>query len=67
MDVKKKSKEITKGDKSVNRKPRKEVRSHRCKQNRIWEMEERNSGTEDTIENIEITIKENGKCKKILT
>ena len=34
--------------------------------NRIQEMEERMSGTEDSIENIS-TIKENGKLKKILT
>ncbi|CRH55777.1 exonuclease III [Chlamydia trachomatis] len=31
------------------------------------EMEERISGAEDSIENIGTTIKENGKCKKILT
>jgi FtsZ-binding cell division protein ZapB len=30
-------------------------------------MEERISGAEDTIENIDTTIKENAKCKKILT
>jgi hypothetical protein len=30
-------------------------------------MEERISGTEDSIENISTTIKENAKCKKILT
>jgi chromosome segregation ATPase len=35
--------------------------------NRIQEMEERISGAEDAIENIGTTIKENGKCKKILT
>jgi chromosome segregation ATPase len=35
--------------------------------NRIQEMEERISGTEDSIENIYTTIKENAKCKKILT
>jgi chromosome segregation ATPase len=35
--------------------------------NRIQEMEERISGAEDSIENICTTIKENGKCKKILT
>jgi chromosome segregation ATPase len=34
--------------------------------NKIQEMEERISGTEDAIENIDTTIKENGKCKKIL-
>jgi hypothetical protein len=35
--------------------------------NRIQEMEERISGALDSIENICTTIKENGKCKKILT
>ena len=30
-------------------------------------MEERISGVEDSIENIGTTIKENAKCKKILT
>jgi chromosome segregation ATPase len=35
--------------------------------NRIQEMEERISGVEDSIENISTTIKENTKCKKILT
>jgi wobble nucleotide-excising tRNase len=35
--------------------------------NRIQEMEERISGAEDSIENMEKTIKENAKCKKILT
>ena len=30
-------------------------------------MEERISGTEDSIENMDTTIKENEKCKKILT
>jgi predicted phage tail protein len=35
--------------------------------NRIQEMEERISGIEDTIENIDTIIKENAKCKKILT
>jgi hypothetical protein len=35
--------------------------------NRIQEMEERISGTEVSIENIGTTIKENTKCKKILT
>ena len=35
--------------------------------NRIQEMEERISGAEDSIENIGKTIKENTKCKKILT
>jgi chromosome segregation ATPase len=35
--------------------------------NRIQEMKERISGAEDSIENISTTIKENAKCKKILT
>jgi predicted nucleic acid-binding Zn-ribbon protein len=35
--------------------------------NRIQEMEERISGAEDSIENIGTTIKDNAKCKKILT
>ena len=35
--------------------------------NRIQEMEERISGAEDSIEKIGTTIKENAKCKKILT
>jgi predicted ribosome quality control (RQC) complex YloA/Tae2 family protein len=35
--------------------------------NRIQEMEERISGAEDTIENSDTTIKENTKCKKLLT
>ena len=35
--------------------------------NRIQEMEERISGTEDSIENIDTKIKENAKGKKILT
>ena len=30
-------------------------------------MEEKISGAEDSLENIGTTIKENGKCKKILT
>jgi chromosome segregation ATPase len=35
--------------------------------NRIQGIEERISGAKDTIENIDTTIKENAKCKKILT
>ena len=35
--------------------------------NRIQEMEERISGVEDSIENIDTTDKENTKCKRILT
>ena len=32
--------------------------------NRIQEIEERTLGAEDTIENIDSTVKENAKCKK---
>jgi predicted nucleic acid-binding Zn-ribbon protein len=35
--------------------------------NRMQEIEERISGAEETIENIDTTIKENVKCKKTLT
>jgi wobble nucleotide-excising tRNase len=35
--------------------------------NRIQEIKERHSGAEDSIENIGKTIKENAKCKKILS
>jgi uncharacterized coiled-coil protein SlyX len=35
--------------------------------NRIQEIEEKISGAEDTIENIDTTVKENAKYKKILT
>ncbi|MBL2462919.1 hypothetical protein ELJ59_30360, partial [Klebsiella pneumoniae] len=35
--------------------------------NRIQEMEERNSGAEDSIKNMDTTIKDNAKCKRILT
>jgi chromosome segregation ATPase len=40
---------------------------HASTSNRIQEMEERISGAEDSIKNISTTIKENAKCKKILT
>jgi cell division protein FtsL len=35
--------------------------------NKIQEMEEKISGAEDSIENMDRTIKENAKCKTILT
>ena len=35
--------------------------------NRIQEMEAKISGAEDTIENIDTTLKGNAKCKKLLT
>ena len=34
--------------------------------NKIQEMEERISGTEDTIQNIDTTVKENAKMQKAL-
>ena len=34
---------------------------------RIQEIEERISGAEDTVENIDTTVKENAKSKKLLT
>jgi hypothetical protein len=58
------------GDNPRVRKPRKEIRSHRCKhhqQNTRDRREERISGAEDTIENIDITVKENAKSKELLT
>ena len=35
--------------------------------NRIQEIEERISRAEDTIENIDSIVKENAKCKKLVT
>jgi hypothetical protein len=35
--------------------------------NRIQEIHERISGEENTIENIDTTVRENAKCKKLLT
>ena len=35
--------------------------------NRVQEIEERISAAEDTIENIDTTVKENAKCTKLLT
>jgi hypothetical protein len=35
--------------------------------NRIQEMKERISGADDSIENMGTTIKENAKCKNLLT
>jgi uncharacterized coiled-coil protein SlyX len=35
--------------------------------NKIQEMEERISGAEDSIENMDTAVKENAKCKKFLT
>ena len=35
--------------------------------NRIQEMEERISDAEDTIETMDSTVKENAKCKRLVT
>jgi hypothetical protein len=63
------NKEITKGDNSDDRKPRKEVRSYRCKhhQQTTRHRKKRITGAEDTVENTVTAVKENAKCKKFLT
>jgi hypothetical protein len=47
----------------------KEIRNHRYEhqQQNIIQIEERISGAEDSIGNMDTTIKENAKCKQILT
>jgi hypothetical protein len=35
--------------------------------NGIQEIEDRISGTKDTIENVDTTVREHAKCKKLLT
>jgi FtsZ-binding cell division protein ZapB len=35
--------------------------------NRIQKIEKRISDAEDTINNVDLTVKENAKCKKLLT
>jgi hypothetical protein len=62
------NKEITKRDNTGERKPRKETRSHRCKHHQQNTRDRReNHRCQDTIENINTTVKENAKCKKLLT
>jgi hypothetical protein len=61
------NKEITKEDNTGHRKLRKEDRRHRSKHHQQNTRDRRISGGEDTIENIDTTIKENVKCKKLLT
>jgi hypothetical protein len=54
------NKEITKGDNSGDRNPRKKIRNHGCEHQRQNTRDERvNQGAEDSIENMETTIKEN--------
>jgi hypothetical protein len=54
--------ENPKGDNSGDKNPRKEITIDASISNRIQEMEERNLGAEDSIENMGTTIKENAKC-----
>ena len=62
------NKEITKGDNSGNRKPRKETKSHRYKDHQQNTRDRReNLRAEDTIENTDTTVKENAKYTKLLT
>jgi hypothetical protein len=68
--IKKSQRETTlekKNQKTKKQQPKKEVRSHRYKLHQQNTIEERISGAEDAIEDIDTTIKENAKCKKILT
>jgi chromosome segregation ATPase len=46
---------------------KKSVAIDTCITNIIQEIEERISGAEDTLENIDTAVKENAKCKKLLT
>jgi hypothetical protein len=72
---KKKKKEEVETMKKTQRKPNMEIETIGKKSgtidvsisNRIQEMEERISGAEDSIENMDTTIKENAKSKKILS
>jgi hypothetical protein len=57
-----------KGDNYEDRNPRKENRNHRYEhQKRIQDMKKRISSAEDSTENMDTTIKEKAKCRKILT
>ena len=57
------NKAITKRNNPGDRTPRKEVKSHRCKH----EQQNTRDRREDAIENIDTTVKENTKCKMLLT
>jgi hypothetical protein len=57
----KKARKVAKGSKDKGEEEEKE-RKPECR-----EIEERNLGVEDTIDNIDTTIKKNAKCKKLLT
>jgi hypothetical protein len=55
---KRNNEEITKEDNPGVGKPKKEIRSHRCRHHqKIQDTEERILGAEDTIENIDTTVK----------
>ena len=59
---------MTKGDKDWDRKPWKEIRNYRYKhQQQNTRDRRKNSGAKDTIEIINSTVKENAKCKMLLT
>jgi hypothetical protein len=49
------------------RNPRKGIRNHRCHYQQNNRDGKRISAAEVSIENMDTTIKENAKCKKILT
>jgi hypothetical protein len=58
-----KNKEMAKGDNPGVRKLGKEIRSHRCKHHQQNTGDRReNLGAEDTLENIDTTVKENAEC-----
>ena len=60
--------ETTNGENPGVKKPRKDIRSHRSKYHQQDARDRmRISGAEDIIENIDTTVKENAKCKNILT
>jgi hypothetical protein len=61
------SKENTKGGYPGDGKPRRPGTTDANITNRIQEIEERISGVKDTIENIDTSVKENTKCKNLLT
>jgi hypothetical protein len=62
------NKENPKGDNSTDRNPRKEIRNHRCEHQQQNTRDGReNLRCRDSIENMDTTIKENAKCKEILT
>jgi hypothetical protein len=61
------NKEITQEDNSGDRNPRKEVRSCRCKYHQQNIRDRRENLRCRGYQNIDTTVKENAKCKKLLT